>query len=62
MFNCIQCVRDRAGVACPEKLDSWCGLDRFGIGRIYYIFVNLARDGCVGETRTLIGYLKTILD
>ena len=27
--------RDRAGIACPKKLDSWCGLDRFGIGQIY---------------------------
>ena len=26
---------DRAGIACPKKLDSWCGLDRFGIGQIY---------------------------
>ena len=34
---------DRAGIACPKKLDSWCGLDRFGIGQ------NLTRDGCVGE-------------
>ena len=62
-FNCIQCVQWQSRSCLSEKARQ---LVRFRSFRYWTdllnIFVNLARDGCVGELGTLIGYLKTILD
>ena len=62
-FNCIQCVQWQSRSCLSEKARQlvWFWSFRYWTD-LLNIFVNLARDGCVGEPRTLIGYLKTILD